>query len=108
MPRDRIAAVCRVPLLMNIEYGEVTVVMDRRGRALLSLWHKHWDAERLAPLWSALGRRPEFRAADARATYPGLRLPLPFTHPFVVAGVAVLLVLTYVAGWIAVMMAITA
>jgi hypothetical protein len=114
--RDRIAAVCRVPLLMNIEYGEATVVTDRRGRALLSLWHKHWDADRLEPVWSALGRPVRshaantgtYRAEQARAAFPGLWLPLPFTHPFAVAGVAVTLVLAYVAGWIAVMVAVTA
>jgi hypothetical protein len=113
IPRDRIAAVHRVPLLMNIEYGEVTVVTDRRGRVLLSLWHKHWDLDRLDRLWSALGVPSRshlggvLRAAPARAAYPGLSLPAPFTHPFAVAGVAVALVLTYVGGWIAVMMAIT-
>jgi hypothetical protein len=113
IPRERIAAVYRVPLLMNIEYGEVAVLTDRRGRVLLSLWHKHWNLDRLTRLWSALDRPSGVHhggvlgAAEARAAYPGLSLPLPFTHPFAVAGVAVALVLAYVAGWIAVMLALT-
>jgi hypothetical protein len=118
VPRERISSVYRVPLLMNIEYGEVTVVADRRDRALISLWHKHWDAGQLDRVWSALGRPSvyyragsgtgAYRAAEARAALPGLWLPLPFTRPFAVAGVAVALVLIYLAGWIAVMVSLTA
>jgi hypothetical protein len=116
-PREQIKALRYVPLRTNQERGSVVLLIGERKRVLGTLWHKAWNLDQLAPLATALDIDIEASAlprevegltiAEARQRYPGIHIPVSFVHPFALGCLGTLLVVAYVAAWVAAMVLLT-
>jgi len=103
---SQVASVFELTVSMRTEQREVTVLVNDAGAALLALWHGDWDRAERRALWKRTGLQvltAAAPAASAPARFPGLRLPVSFTHPYRTAMIAVTCVFAYVAAWVTVL-----
>jgi hypothetical protein len=116
-PRREIKALRYVPLRTSQEQGAAVLVLGAGGRVLTTLWHNAFKLDQLAPLATALGvdiersARPHesdgLTIAEARRQYPGIEIPARFTHGLAIGCLGGLLVLGYVAAWVAALVLLT-
>ncbi|GGN93698.1 hypothetical protein GCM10010112_82250 [Actinoplanes lobatus] len=116
-PRAEIKVLWYVPLRTNLEQGAVVLLLGEGERVLATLWHKAWDLQRLEPLAVALGVNIEasalphdtagLTADEARRRYPGIEIPVSFTHGIALGCLGGLIVIAFMAAWVALMVALS-